>query len=94
MFIDKDSKTVENVFVLGSQLVKYMKASEKAIVYDLPVNNDIITTQFFSSNATSKTLIKFQTKLGTNGIYYYDIDFDKYYKTGQTIMEKIIKHLI
>jgi hypothetical protein len=91
MFIDKDSITVANVFVLGSQLVKYLSVSEKAIVYDLQVNNDIIATKLFSSNGTSKNLIKFQTKLGQNGIYYYNIDLDKYYKTGQTINGKDYK---
>ena len=68
MFIDKDSITVANVFVLGSQLVKYLSVSEKAIIYDLQVNNDITATKLFSSNGTSKNLIKFQTKLGQNGI--------------------------
>ncbi len=88
MFISKDSITVENAFVFGSQLVKYLSVSEKAIVYDLQVNNDIRTTKLFSSNATAKTLIKFQAKLGTNGIFYYNIDLDKYYKAGQAGHDK------
>ena len=51
----------------------------------LYVNTSIIASKAFFSNSSSKTLIKFQTKLGQNGLYYYNIDLDKYYKTGQTI---------
>ena len=49
------------------------------------VNTDIVTSKIYSSNGTSKSLIKFQTKLGVGGLYYYNIDLNKYYKTGQTI---------
>ena len=46
--------------------VKNITVSEKATVQNLQVNEDIIAAKFFSSNATSKNLIKFQTKLGSN----------------------------
>jgi hypothetical protein len=85
LYIDKDSIQVENLFVLESQLVKNLNVSEKATVYDLKVNNDIIAAKVFGSNATSKILIKFQTKLGTGGLYYYNVDLDKYYNTSQNI---------
>ena len=55
------------------------------------VIGELIAPSLFGANATSKTLIKFQTKLGQNGIYYYNIDLDKYYKTGQTINGKDYK---
>jgi hypothetical protein len=53
-------------------------------VNNLYVTNDIYTSKFFGSNSTSKSLIKFQTKLN-NGLYYYNLQIDKYYKTGQNI---------
>ncbi len=34
LYIDKDGIQVENLFVLESQLVKNLKVSEKATVYD------------------------------------------------------------
>jgi hypothetical protein len=49
------------------------------------VYNDIIAVKVFGSNATSKSLTQFQTISGANCLYYYNIDLDKYYKTGQTI---------
>ena len=58
---------------------------------NLQVDNDIIAAKFFSTNATSKNLIKFQTKLGSNGLYYYNLDISKYYKTGQNINGKDYK---
>ena len=55
-------------------------------VKNLYVSGSIITnTDSYSANTTSKTLIKFQTKLGASNLYYYNIDLDKYYKTGQVI---------
>ena len=55
-------------------------------VKNLYVSGSIITnTDSYSANTTSKTLIKFQTKLGASSLYYYNIDLDKYYKTGQVI---------
>ncbi len=48
----------------------------------------MITPNLFGANAASKTLIKFQTKQGQNERYYYNIDLDKYYKTGQSINGK------
>jgi hypothetical protein len=76
LYIDKDSIQVENLFVLESQLVKNLNVSEKATVFDLKVNNNIIAAKVFGSNATSKSLIQFQTKPGANGLYYYNIDLD------------------
>jgi len=94
LFISKDSITVENLFVLDSALAKRMNVWEKATVQNLQVNEDIIATKFFSSNATSKSLIQFQTNLRQSQLYYYNLDVEKYYKTGQNIMEKIIRFLI
>ncbi len=55
-------------------------------VKNLYVVVEIITnTNAYSANTTSKTLIKFQTKAGANSLYYYNIDLDKYYTTGQVI---------
>ncbi len=62
-----------------------MSVSEKANVYDLKEYNDNIAVKVFGSNATSKSLTQFQTKSGANCLYYYNIDLDKYYKTGQTM---------
>jgi hypothetical protein len=73
---------VDNLFVIDSQIVKNIGVREKATVYNLQVNHDIIATKFFSSNATSKTLIQFQTNLRRNQLYYYNLDVEKYYKTG------------
>jgi hypothetical protein len=68
------------------------KTNSAIINNNLNVIGEIIAnTNLFSSNGTSKNLIKFQTKLGQNGIYYYNIDLDKYYKTGQTINGKDYK---
>ena len=53
-----------------------------ASVKNLYVVGEVIAPNLFGANSTSKTLIKFQTKLGANGLYYYNIDLDKYYKTG------------
>jgi len=49
------------------------------------VGNIVTNADSYSANTTAKTLIKFQTKLGASGLYYYNIDLDKYYKTGQSI---------
>ncbi len=84
LYIDKDSITVENLFVTDSTLSKNMTVSETLTVKNIQVNNDIIAAKFFGSNATSKSLIQFQTKLGSNSLYYYNLDVGKYYKTGQT----------
>ncbi len=54
-------------------------------VNNIYVTNNIVATKFFGSNATSKSLIKFQMKLGSNGLYYYNLDVEKRYKTGQNI---------
>ena len=51
LYIDKDSIQVENLFVLESQLVKNLNVSEKATVYDLKVNNDIIAAKVFVQSA-------------------------------------------
>ena len=53
-------------------------------VGDLTVLNNIITSQLFGANATAKNLIKFTTK-AYNGLFYYNLQIDKYYKTGQNI---------
>ena len=60
-------------------------------VNTLYVINDIVSSKLFSSNSTAKTFIKFQTKLNANGFYYYNLDMDGYYKTGQTIGGKDYK---
>ena len=91
LFISKDSITVENLFVLDSALAKRMNVWEKATVQNLQVNEDIIATKFFSSNATSKSLIQFQTNLRQSQLYYYNLDVEKYYKTGQNINGKDYK---
>jgi hypothetical protein len=68
------------------------KANSAIINNNLNVIGEIIAnTNLYGANATSKSLIKFQTKLGQNGIYYYNVDLDKYYKTGQTINGKNYK---
>jgi hypothetical protein len=54
-------------------------------VKNLSVVGEIYSSKLYSTNSTTKSLIKFQTKLGQNGLYYYNIDLNKYYKTGQTI---------
>jgi hypothetical protein len=55
-------------------------------VKNLYVVGVIITnTNAYSANTTSKSLTTFQTKAGANGVYYYNIDLDKYYTTGQVI---------
>ncbi len=46
-------------------------------VNDIYVTNDIIAAKFFGPNATSKSLIYFQTKLGSNSLYYYNLDVAK-----------------
>ena len=89
--ISKDSITVENLFITDSSLAKNMNVTEKITAQNLQVNNDIIAAKFFSSNGTSKNLIKFQTRLGNNGLYYYNLDISKYYKTGQNINGKDYK---
>jgi hypothetical protein len=53
--------------------------------YERVYNRIAIYENIFGATLQSKTLIKFQTKLGQNGIYYYNIDLDKYYKTGQIL---------
>jgi len=68
-----------------------MNVWEKATVQNLQVNEDIIATKFFSSNATSKSLIQFQTNLRQSQLYYYNLDVEKYYKTGQNIHGKDYK---
>jgi cytoskeletal protein CcmA (bactofilin family) len=57
----------------------------------LYVIKEIVSSKLYTSNSTSKSLIQFQTKLGANSLYYYNIDLDKYYKTGQTINGKTYK---
>ncbi len=42
---------------------KGLTVVEKATVRNLQVDNDIIAAKFFSSHATSKSLIQFQTNL-------------------------------
>ncbi len=62
---------------------------------NLKVTGDLIAnTNLYGANATSKTLIRFQTKWGQNDLYYYNIDLSKYYKTGQTINGNEYKYLI
>jgi hypothetical protein len=57
--------------------------NDGATVKNLYVVNGIFASNFFGSNATSKSLIKFQTNSNQNGLYYYNLDIEKYYKTGQ-----------
>jgi hypothetical protein len=57
MSINKSGVTVKNLTVV-----------EKATVQNLQVDNDIIAVKFFSSNATSKSLIQFQTILRQNQV--------------------------
>ncbi len=53
------------------------------------MDNDIIAAKFFRSNATSKSLIQFQTYLRQNQLYCYNLDVEKCYKTGQNINGKL-----
>ncbi len=68
--------------------VKNFTVAEKATVQNIQVDNDIIAAKFFSSNATSKSLIQFQANLRQNQLYYYNLDVEKYYETGQNINGK------
>ena len=68
------TKQVMTVDISGVQMQNLNVTGE------LTVNENL-----YGRNNTSKSLIKFQTKLGQNGLYYYNIDLNKYYKTGQTI---------
>jgi hypothetical protein len=69
-FITNDLHVYKNAFI----------SRDLSVVGKITVYSDL-----FSANSSSKSLIQFQTKLGANGLYYYNIDLDKYYKTGQTI---------
>jgi len=53
-------------------------------VVNLNVLNNVISTQLFGGNTSAKNLIKFSTK-PYNGLYYYNLEIAKYYKTGQVI---------
>ena len=68
------TKQVMTVDISGVQMKNLNVTGE------LTVNENL-----YGRNNTSKSLIKFQTKLGQNGLYYYNIDLNKYYNTGQTI---------
>ncbi len=54
----------------------------------------VVNAKLYDANATSKTLIQFQTNLIQNQIYYYDLVVEKYYNTEQNINGKDYKIFI
>ena len=83
--VDALGVTVNNLNVTSNITNQSLNVDVSGVtVNNLYVTNDIYTSKFFGSNSTSKSLIKFQTKLN-NGLYYYNLQIDKYYKTGQNI---------
>jgi hypothetical protein len=92
MTLDASGVLIKNLNVVNDTSTNTFKANSATINNNLNVIGEIIAnTNLYGANATSKSLIKFQTKLGQNGIYYYNVDLDKYYKTGQTINGKNYK---
>ena len=92
MTLDESGARIKNLNVVNDTSTNTFKANSAIINNNLNVKGEIIVNEnLYSANATSKSLIKFQTKLGQNGIYYYNIDLDKYYKTGQSINGKNYK---
>ena len=65
---------------------------QKAFVSsDLMIGGKLTVQSIFGANATAKSLIQFQTNLNQNSLYYYNLDIEKYYKTGQNINGKDYK---
>jgi hypothetical protein len=75
-YINKDLHVYQNAFITS----------------DITIGGKMtVFSSVHGSNATSKSLIQFQTKLGANSLYYYNLDVEKYYKTGQNINGKDYK---
>ena len=76
------TKQVMTVDISGVQMKNLNVTGE------LTVNENL-----YGRNNTSKSLIKFQTKLGQNSLYYYNLDLDKYYKTENNILSSLYEKL-
>ena len=86
------SLKVVNDTVCNDISTNTFKSNYATINNNLSVLGEITAnTNLYGANATSKSLIKFQTKLGANSLYYYNLDIEKYYKTGQNINGKNYK---
>ena len=86
------SLKVVNDTVCNDISTNTFKSNYATINNNLSVLGEITAnTNLYGANATSKSLIKFQTKLGSNSLYYYNLDVEKYYKTGQNINGKNYK---
>jgi hypothetical protein len=81
-----------NTFKSNDISTNNLKANTATINTNLNVLGElVVNTKLFGANATSKSLIKFQTNLRQNQLYYYNLDVEKYYKTGQNINGKDYK---
>ena len=89
--ININSEANGNVYSYGAWIHKGDLSTNDISVNTIYVRDNIVSDKIFSSNGTSKNLIKFQTKLAPNGYYYYNLDLSKYYKTGQSIGGKSYK---
>jgi hypothetical protein len=89
--ININSEANGNVYSYGAWIHKGDISTNDISVNTIYVKKNIVSDKIFSSNGTSKNLIKFQTKLAANGYYYYNLDISKYYKTGQSIGGKSYK---
>ena len=70
-FVQNDLYVYRNAYVTSD-----LNIGGKSTVYQ----------SLFGANSTSKSLVKFQTKLDVpNNVYYYNLEIAKYYKTGQSI---------
>ena len=81
-----------NTFKSNDISTNNLKANTATINTNLNVLGElVVNTKLFGANATSKTLIQFQTNLRQSQLYYYNLDVEKYYKTGQNINGKDYK---
>ncbi len=99
MTLDKSGATVKNLSVVQNTTpedisintfksndisTNTLKANTATINTNLNVLGElVVNAKLYGANATSKSLMKFQTNLRQNQLYYYNLDVEKYYKTGQ-----------
>ena len=80
--------SVSDSAYITNDLHVYQKAFVSS---DLMIGGKLTVQSIFGANATAKSLIQFQTNLNQNSLYYYNLDIEKYYKTGQNINGKDYK---
>ena len=90
MTLDASGTLIQSLKVVNDTVCNDISTNTFKSNYATIYNNSnvlgeiIANTNLYCANATSKSLIKFQTKLGSNSLHYYNLDVEKYFKLVKT----------